>query len=161
MKKISIGIRINKGEILNELTRRSSYTALAVTPLQGEQGGDNGMFDKIVLSSDDYPWCNDKFRMLFYKLRDILKPFSSCGDEFADDKETEFNFKLTLSANTQDTVTHYIKEIMINYLLAQWFLDRMYDKSEYLSSQCDNMITLLRMTLNRSLMDERRPSGYL
>ena len=34
MKKISIGIRINKGEILNELTRRSSYTALAVTPLQ-------------------------------------------------------------------------------------------------------------------------------
>ncbi|MBR4962707.1 MAG: hypothetical protein IKY54_02270 [Muribaculaceae bacterium] len=161
MKKISIGIRINKGEILNELTRRSSYTALAVVPLQGDQIGDNGVLDKIVLSSDDYPWCNDKFRMLFYKLRDILKPFSSCGEEFADDKETEFSFKLTLSANTQDTVTHYIKEIMINYLLAQWFLDRMYDKSEYLSSQCDNMITLLRMTLNRSLMDERRPSGYL
>ena len=161
MKKISIGIRINKGEILNELTRRSSYTALAVVPLQGDQIGDNGVLDKIVLSSDDYPWCNDKFRMLFYKLRDILKPFSSCGDEFADDKETEFSFKLTLSANTQDTVTHYIKEIMINYLLAQWFLDRMYDKSEYLSSQCDNMITLLRMTLNRSLMGERRPSGYL
>ena len=161
MKKISIGIRINKGEILNELTRRSSYTALAVVPLQGDQIGDNGVLDKIVLSSDDYPWCNDKFRMLFYKLRDILKPFSSCGEEFADDKETEFSFKLTLSANTQDTVTHYIKEIMINYLLAQWFLDRMYDKSEYLSSQCDNMITLLRMTLNRSLMGERRPSGYL
>ena len=161
MKKISIGIRINKGEILNELTRRSSYTALAVVPLQGDQIGDNGVLDKIVLSSDDYPWCNDKFRMLFYKLRDILKSFSSCGEEFADDKETEFSFKLTLSANTQDTVTHYIKEIMINYLLAQWFLDRMYDKSEYLSSQCDNMITLLRMTLNRSLMDERRPSGYL
>ena len=161
MKKISIGIRINKGEILNELTRRSSYTALAVVPLQGDHIGDNGVLDKIVLSSDDYPWCNDKFRMLFYKLRDILKPFSSCGEEFADDKETEFSFKLKLSANTQDTVTHYIKEIMINYLLAQWFLDRMYDKSEYLSSQCDNMITLLRMTLNRSLMDERRPSGYL
>ena len=66
MKKISIGIRINKGEILNELTRRSSYTALAVVPLQGDQIGDNGVLDKIVLSSDDYPWCNDKFRMLFY-----------------------------------------------------------------------------------------------
>ena len=161
MKKVSIEIKINKGEILNELTRRSSYTALAVVPAQQGEGGDNGVVDKIVLSSDDYPWCGDKFRMLFFKLRDILKPFSSCGEDFADDRETEVCFKLTLGANTQDTVVHYMKEIMINYLLAQWFLERMYDKSEYLSSQCDNMITLLRMTLNRTLMDTRRPTNYL
>ena len=160
MKKISICIKINKGEILNELTRRSSFTALAVTPAVSGHETDNRVIDKIVLSSDDYPWCNDKFRMLFYKLRDILKPFSSCGEEFADDRDTEFSFKLTLSVDTQDTVTHYIKEIMINYLLAQWFLDRMYDKSEYLSMQCDNMITLLRMTLNRALMENRRPTSY-
>ncbi|MBR5241028.1 MAG: hypothetical protein IKW05_03745 [Muribaculaceae bacterium] len=161
MKKISIVIKINKGEILNELTRRSSYTALAAASPQAQQELDNGMVDKIVLSSDDYPWCDDKLRMLFYKLRDILKPFSSCGEDFADDNDMEFTFKLTLCANTQDVVTHYIKEIMVNYLLAQWFLDRMYDKSEYLSMQCDNMITLLRMTLNRTLMDGRRPTNYI
>ena len=160
MKKISISVKINKGEILNELTRRSSFTALAVTPAGSGHEVDNGVMDKIVLSSDDYPWCNDKFRMLFYKLRDILKPFSSCGEEFADDRDTEFLFKLTLGTDTQDAVTHYIMEVMINYLLAQWFLDRMYDKSEYLSMQCDNMITLLRMTLNRTLMDSRRPTNY-
>ena len=160
MKKISIGVKINKGEILNELTRRSSYTAFAVVPLPSQQDNGSEVIDKMVLSSDDYPWCNDKFRILFYKLRDILKPFSSCGEDFADDDGEEFSFRLTLSANTQDTVIHYIKEIMINYLLAQWFLDRMYEKSEYLSMQCDNMITLLRMTLNRALMDVRRPLNY-
>ena len=161
MKKISMVVKINKGEILNELTRRSSYTALAVVPTQAQQESDDGMVDRIVLSSDDYPWCDDKFRMLFYKLRDILKPFSSCGEEFADDKEIEFVFRLTLCVNTQDEVVHYIKEIMVNYLLAQWFLERMYDKSEYLSIQCDNMITLLRMTLNKTLMDGRRPTNYI
>mgnify|MGYP006367684139 CR=1 FL=1 len=69
MKKISINLKINKGEILNELTRRSSYTALSVSPAVGE---DNGIVDKLVLSSDDYPWCKDKLRMIFCKLRAIL-----------------------------------------------------------------------------------------
>lgn len=157
MKKISINLKINKGEILNELTRRSSYTALSVTPTQGH---DDGTIDKIVLSSDEYPWCNDKFKMLFYKLRDILMPFSSVGDEFAFESDTEFCFKLTLSANTQDSVLHYIKEVIINYILSQWFSERMYEKSAYLSIQCDNMITLLRMTLNRTLGKVRRPTNY-
>ena len=84
MKKISINLKINKGEILNELTRRSSYTALSVSPTIGE---DNGIVDKLVLSSDDYPWSRDKLRMVFYKLRDILLPYSSGGDEFADENE--------------------------------------------------------------------------
>lgn len=157
MKKISINLKINKGEILNELTRRSSYTALSLSPTQGH---DDGTIDKIVLSSDEYPWCNDKFKMLFYKLRDILMPFSSVGDEFAFENETEFCFKLTLSANTQDSVLHYLKEIIINYILSQWFSERLYDKSTYLSMQCDNMITLLRMTLNRTLGKVRRPTNY-
>ena len=114
-------------KVLDSVGLGKTFTALAVTPAGTGHEVDNGVMDKIVLSSDDYPWCNDKFRMLFYKLRDILKPFSSCGDEFADDRDTEFLFKLTLGADTQDAVTHYIKEVMINYLLAQWFLDRMYD----------------------------------
>ncbi len=157
MKKISINLKINKGEILNELTRRTSYSALAITPTQGQ---DNGEVDKIVLSSDEYPWCNDKFRMLFYKLRDILLPFSAVGDEFAEESDTEFRFKLTLGVNTQDSVLHYIKEIMINYILSCWFMDRIYDKSEYLSMQCENMITLLRMTLNRTMGKVQRPTTY-
>lgn len=157
MKKISINLKINKGEILNELTRRSSYTALAITPMQGQA---DGTIDKIVLSSDEYPWCNDKFRMLFYKLRDILMPFSSVGDEFAEERDEEFRFKLTLSVNTQDSVLHYIKEIVINYILSQWFFERLPDKSAYLSMQCENMITLLRMTLNRTLGQVRRPTNY-
>ncbi|MBO5720307.1 MAG: hypothetical protein IKU59_02070 [Bacteroidales bacterium] len=160
MKKISINLKINKGEILNELTRRSSYTALAAVPISVRQESSEGIADKIVLSSDDYPWCTDKFRMLFYKLREILLPFSSCGDEFAEETETEVGFKLTLGSNTQDAVMHYIKEIMVNYLLSNWFLERMSDKSAYLAEQCDNMITLLKMTLNRTLGNTRRPTNY-
>ncbi|MBE6299961.1 MAG: hypothetical protein E7083_06485 [Bacteroidales bacterium] len=157
MKKISINLKINKGEILNELTRRSSYTALSVSPTIGE---DNGIVDKLVLSSDDYPWSRDKLRMVFYKLRDILLPYSSGGDEFADENETEFSFKVTIGAGCEDSVIHYMKETIIAYILSQWYLDKINEKAAYLAMQCDDMITLLKMTLNKALGRTRRPTNY-
>ncbi len=157
MKKISINLKINKGEILNELTRRSSYTALSVSPAVGE---DNGIVDKLVLSSDDYPWCKDKLRMIFYKLRDILLPFSSGDDEFADENETEFSFKVTIGMGCEDSVIHYMKEMITTYLLSQWYLDKLNEKAAYLAMQCDDMKTLLKMTLNKVLGRTRRPTNY-
>lgn len=157
MKKISINLRINRGEILNELTRRSPYTALALNPVEG---ADVNFVDKIVLSSDDYPWCDDKFRQLFYKLRDILLPFSSCGDCFADMQGDDFSFRINMQTDVQESVINYIKEIMTNYILAEWFLERVPEKSVYLTTQCDNMMTLLKITLNRGISRVRRPTQY-
>ena len=156
MKNVSINLKISKGEILNELTRRTSYTALAVAPTQGE---DVGEIDKIVLTSDDYPWCNDKFSSVFFRLQKILSPFSSSDEHFARESETEMGFQIRMSSKVQESVFHYIKEIIINYILSQWYLERSFEKSQYLAIQCENLITLLQMVMN-SQEKKHRPTNY-
>ena len=40
------------------------------------------------------------------------------------------------------------------------FLDKINEKAAYLAMQCDDMITLLKMTLNKALGRTRRPTNY-
>lgn len=156
MKNVSINLKISKGEILNELTRRTSYTVLAVAPTQGEDGGE---IDKIVLSSDDYPWCSDKFSSIFFRLQKILSPFSSSGELFSMENETEMSFQIRMSSKVQESVSHYVREIIISYILSQWYLERSFEKSQYLTIQCENLIILLQMVLN-SQEKKQRPTNY-
>lgn len=156
MKNVSINLKISKGEILNELTRRTSYTVLAVAPTQAEDGGE---MDKIVLSSDDYPWCSDKFSAIFFRLQKILSPFSSSGGIFSRETEYEMSFQIRMNSKVQESVSHYIREIIISYILSQWYLERSLEKSQYLTIQCENLITLLQMVMN-SQEKKRRPINY-
>jgi outer membrane phospholipase A len=156
MKNVSINLKISKGEILNELTRRTSYTALAVAPTQAEDGGE---IDKIVLTSDDYPWCSDKFSSVFFRLQKIFSPFSSAGERFSRENETEMSFQIRMTSKVQESVLHYTKEIIISYILSQWYLERSLEKSQYLANQCENLITLLQMVMN-SQEKKHRPINY-
>lgn len=157
MKKVSVSLKIEKGEILNELTRRSSYTALSAQPVENAP---EEWSDKIVLSGDDYEWCEDKFRVLFFRLRDIFIPYGDGGEGFADYDNRKMVFKIVAPSEFESTILHYVKEMMVNYILAEWFIDRMPEKAVYLAQQYENVSSLLKITLNR---DEkvRRPTTYL
>ena len=59
----------------------------------------------------------------------------------------------------EDSVIHYMKEMITTYLLSQWYLDKLNEKAAYLAMQCDDMKTLLKMTLNKVLGRTRRPTN--
>lgn len=159
MKKDSVCLKINKGEILNELTRRTSYTALSVNSVEV---GAEALNDRIVLSCDEFEWCNDKFKALFYKLRDTLLPFASVDSaKFADFDDTHIYFKINVAEGSYSAIMHYINEIIINYILREWYFERLSAKAEYVQLQYENNLSLLRMMLNRSLGKVRRPATYL
>lgn len=159
MKKDSVCLKINRGEILNELTRRTSYTALSVNSVEI---GAEALSDRIVLSCDEYEWCNDKFKAIFYKLRDTLLPFASVDSaKFADFDDTYICFKINVAEGLYSSIKHHINEVIINYILSEWYFERLQSKCEYVQLQYENNLSLLRMMLNRSLGVVRRPTTYL
>lgn len=161
MKYISTVIKVSKAEIYEELTKRSSYTALSVSPIGGEIGA--GWSDRIILSKDDYPWCSNKLSMAFNKITQIISPHLKADDIAIYEDEKSYTFKVELRSenyNITDSISNYIKEGLINYTLAEWFIERVPDKYSYLMMQYENMIGLLHTTLNKMYMPVRRKTNY-
>ncbi|MEG1643829.1 MAG: hypothetical protein RR293_06765 [Bacteroidales bacterium] len=162
MKKISVYLSVNKGEILKELTKRSSYTALSLCPDGNIQ---QGWSDKIILSEDEYFWCEDKMKMVYYKIYDILFAYAAVKDQALADDGGNFIFRLLLDtdsdADIANVITNYIREAFIDYLLAEWFFERLPEKGAYLMSQYETVLGLLRVSLTRRRGKIRRPVSYL
>lgn len=163
MKKISVYLSVNKGDIFKELTKRSSYTALAMRP--DDNGGRQGWSDKIILSSDEYYWCEDKMKQVYCKVYDILFAYASTTEKAFSDESENFVFRLLLDADSDmdvaSVITNYIREAFVDYLLAEWFMERFPEKGVYLMSQYETVLTLLRVSLCRRRGRIRRPTSYL
>lgn len=162
MKKIYATIRIRKNDILKELTRRSSYTAMSAMP-----GKDvlPGWSDKIIISSDEYGWCEAPMAEAFSKIRDVLFAYAANGCEgaFVDNGE-DYLFRLAIESSAGGDVpshiTKHVKEAFVSYILSAWFSERIPEKSAYLMSQFEVLMSMIRVALCRRKERVRRPVSY-
>lgn len=162
MKKMYVTVRVRKTDVLNELTRRTSYTAMAASP-QGETAP--GWSDKIIISSDEYDWCKAPMDEAFSKIRDVLFAYAANGCEgaFVDNGE-DYLFRLAIESSAGgDAPTHVtknVKEAFVSYVLSQWFAERIPEKAAYLMSQFEVLMSMIRVALCRRKGRIRRPVSY-
>lgn len=162
MKKIYATVRIRKSDILKELTRRTSYTAMAVTPGEDVKPG---WSDKIIISSDEYGWCEAPMAEAFSKIRDVLFAYAANGCEgaFVDNGE-DYLFRLAIDSSAGSDVplhvTRNVKEAFVSYILSVWFSERIPEKAAYLMSQFEVLMSMVRVSLCRRKDRVRRPVSY-
>ena len=162
MKKIYVTIRVRKSDILKELTRRTSYTAMSAAP--GEEVKP-GWSDKIIISSDEYDWCKTPMDEAFSKIRDVLFAYAANGCEgaFVDNGE-DYLFRLAIESSAGSDiplhVTKHVKEAFVSYVLSVWLSERIPEKAAYLMSQFEVLMSMIRVSLCRRKGRIRRPVSY-
>ena len=162
MKKIYATIRIRKSDVLKELTRRTSYTAMSAMP---DKNAAPGWSDKIIISSDEYDWCAAPMAEAFSKIRDVLFAYAAngCDGAFIDSGD-DYLFRLVIESSAGSDVpshiTKHVKEAFVSYILSEWFSERIPEKSAYLMSQFEVLMSMIRVSLSRRKDRVRRPVSY-
>lgn len=162
MKKIYATIRVRKSDILKELTRRTSCTAMAAMP---DKDAAPGWSDKIIVGSDDYGMCRPAMDEAFSKIRDVLFAYAANGCEgaFVDTGE-DYLFRIAIESSgggdVPSHITRHVKEAFVSYVLSVWFSERIPEKAAYLMSQFEVLMSMIRVSLCRRKERIRRPVSY-